>query len=257
MESLIRAGFVARALTYGLIGVLTLALALGAGTSGKAPNQQGALALVASAPLGAVAVILIAAGLLAYAGWKLLLAVRGRGPEGGGDPEPTSRIANLAAALSYLALFAIAVQVLGGSSRGESKTPSHAAAGVLGWPGGPWLVGLAGAVLIGVSAYQVWSAIRGEFTQESKTGEMSPEQRRTFRLVGRIGLTARSLVFVLIGYFLLDTALTFDPAKAVGVDGALGRLHHEPLGPWLTGLVALGLIIFAAFSLFEARYRRL
>jgi hypothetical protein len=42
---LVRAGFVARGITYGLIGVLALALAAGAGTPGTAPNQQGALEL--------------------------------------------------------------------------------------------------------------------------------------------------------------------------------------------------------------------
>jgi hypothetical protein len=43
----------------------------------------------------------------------------------------------------------------------------------------------------------------------------------------------------------------------VGVDGALARVHQEPLGPWLLGLVAVGLLAFAGFSFAESRYRRL
>jgi hypothetical protein len=39
------------------------------------------------------------------------------------------------------------------------------------------------------------------------------------------------------------------------VDGALARLHH--LGEFLVALVGVGLLIFALFSMFEARYRRL
>ena len=35
------------------------------------------------------------------------------------------------------------------------------------------------------------------------------------------------------------------------------RLHHQTFGPVLVGLVGAGLLIFAVFSLFEARYRRL
>ena len=257
MESLVRAGFVARALTYGLIGALALALTLGAGTGGKAPNQQGALTLVAGAPLGKVALVAIVVGLLAYAGWKFVQAARGRGPEGGGDPEPLGRLGNLIGGVAYVLLAALAIRVLVGAGGNESKAPSHAAAGVLGWPGGPWLVGIAGVALIAGGGYQARDAIRAKFARENKLARMSDGQRRGFVRIGRIGMTARALVLVLIGWFLLDAGLSYDPHKAVGVDGALARLHHEPLGPWLTAIVAVGLLIFAGFSLLEARYRRL
>ena len=49
-EWLSRAGFVARALIYGIIGILALKLALGHG--GKLTNQQGALHTVAHQPFG-------------------------------------------------------------------------------------------------------------------------------------------------------------------------------------------------------------
>jgi hypothetical protein len=86
---------------------------------------------------------------------------------------------------------------------------------------------------------------------------MGSAERRLFMLLGYVGLAARAVVFGLVGYFLLRTAIDFDPAKAVGVDGALARLHHQPLGPEALGLVAAGLLVFSAFSLLEARYRRL
>jgi hypothetical protein len=73
----------------------------------------------------------------------------------------------------------------------------------------------------------------------------------------RIGLLARAIVFALVGYFLLRTPMTFNPGNAVGVDGALERLRHTALGPWLVGIAAVGLLTFAVFSLVEARYRRL
>jgi hypothetical protein len=56
---------------------------------------------------------------------------------------------------------------------------------------------------------------------------------------------------------VLETALDYNPREATGLDGALARVHHQPFGPWLLGLAAAGLIVFAAYSLFEARYRRL
>lgn len=256
-ELLVRAGFVARAVTYGVIGAIALALAVGAGAAPAAPNQQGALSLIANAPLGRVAVAVAAAGLLGYALWKLSQAVFGRGPEGGGDPDVKHRIGNAAGGIGYLLFFAVAVRILFGSSSSASNTPSKAAAGVLGWPGGPVIVGVAGAVMIAVSAYQAWDAWRGKFAQDSKLREMSPPEQRAFMVIGRVGLIARALVFMLIGYFLVKTAISFNPHEAVGVDGALSRVHREPFGPWLLGCVGAGLLVFAAHSLFEARYRRL
>ncbi len=252
-----RAGFVARGITYAVVGALALALAAGAGTGGIPANQQGALTLLDQNWLGKLALVVIAAGLLAYALWKLCQGVFGRGPEGGGSDGVIDRLGNVAGGIAYIIFFAVAVRILVSGGGGSSSGPQHETAGVLGWPGGPVLVGLGGGVLIGVSAYQIHNAISGNFAQEAKTGRMGKDQRRLFLTLGRVGLTARALVFALIGYFLVRTAFDYNPTSAVGVDGALARLHHQTFGPWLVGLVAVGLLTFAVFSLFEARFRQL
>lgn len=255
---LVRAGFVARGITYGLIGALSLALALGAGTAGAAPSQQGALELVSRSWLGRIALVVVAAGLLAYATWKLTQGIVGTGPEGGGGSSPKDRIANAAGGLAYVGFFLVALRVLVTGGAGSStRETRHAAAGILGWPAGPELVGVGGALLIGVTIYQLYETATGAFAHEDRTGRMSAEERRAFMLLGRIGISARAIVFGLVGYFVLRAAIDFDPHKAVGVDGALARVHQEPLGPWLLGLVAVGLLAFAGFSFAESRYRRL
>jgi Domain of Unknown Function (DUF1206) len=202
-----------------------------------------------------VALVIIAAGLLGYALWKLVQAAFGHGPEGGGGADVKDRIANAAGGIAYLILCGVAVRVLLGSAGNSSSQTKHAAAGVLAWPGGQVLVGIAGVALIAISAYQVFDAMRLNFADEIKASEMTDAEYRLFMALGVAGLIARSLVFGLVGYFLLRAAIDFDPAKAVGVNGALAAVHHQPYGPWLLGVVAAGLITFAGFSLMESRYR--
>jgi len=253
----VRAGFVARGITYGVIGALALALAAGAGTAGAAANQQGALALIASSSLGKAAMVVIAAGLLAYALWKLTQGIFGSGPEGGGGSELKDRVANIAGGVAYIGFFLVAVRVLVGAGGSSSGKPEHAAAGILGWPGGQGIVGAAGTILLAVSIYQLYEAVSGHFARDSKTGCMGTEERQVFMVLGRIGLSARAIVFALIGYFVVRAAIDYKPSNAIGVDGALARVHQQPAGPWLLGLVAVGLLVFAAYSMLEARYRRL
>jgi Domain of Unknown Function (DUF1206) len=64
------------------------------------------------------------------------------------------------------------------------------------------------------------------------------------------------VIFALIGYFLIKAAIDFDPDKAVSVDGALAALAKASYGPLLLGVVAAGMIAFAAYSIADARYRR-
>jgi Domain of Unknown Function (DUF1206) len=257
VQWLVRAGFVARGLTYGVIGGIAIALALGVGRQAGTPDQQGALALIARAPLGKVVLVVVSVGLLAYALWKLGLAILGTGPEGGGGRKLSDRVGNAIGGLAYLSLFVVSVRVLLGQPGNQSQEERRTTAGVLGWPEGRLLVATAGACLIGVGIYQVYSALRGSFLDDNKLSEMNAPQRRLFLRVGRIGLTARALVFSLIGYFLIRTAISFRPSTGIGVDGALAKLHRQPLGAALLIAVAVGLLMFAAFSFFEARYQRL
>ncbi|HWE33936.1 MAG TPA: DUF1206 domain-containing protein, partial [Solirubrobacteraceae bacterium] len=86
---------------------------------------------------------------------------------------------------------------------------------------------------------------------QPEPGERLAHQRAANGAVG-CSVTGREC-----GYFLVRTAITYHPGSAVGVDTALARLHHQAFGPWVVGLVGVGLVGFAAFSLYEARYRRL
>jgi hypothetical protein len=250
-EWLARAGLAARGAVYAVIGILALKLALGSG--GKATNQQGALKEIAGQPFGKTLLVLVAIGLGGYALWRLIRAALGHGPEQHDDGK--DRVAALASGIAYTILCVTAVKILTGAQTG-SGTPKKATGGVLDWSMGPLLVGIAGAALIGVAGYQAYKGLSKSFLEDSKTEQMSEQVERTFTALGVFGHVARAVVFALIGYGLIKAAVDYDPDKAVGLDGALRKLQDASYGPWLLGLVAVGLIGFAAYSAADARYRR-
>jgi hypothetical protein len=252
-EWLARVGLVARGAIYGIIGVLALEVAFG--TGGKTTNQKGALAELAQQPGGKILLVLMAIGLFGYAFWRLLRAAVGHGPEETDDGK--ERLKGLASGLAYVSLFITCLSILFGSrGSGGSGSPDKATGGVLGWPGGQVIVAIAGLVLIGVGVYQGYEGVKRKFLEKSKTEEMNEKTQTAFTALGMAGHLARMVVFALIGYFLMKAAIDFDPTKAVSVDGALAALAKASYGPILLGIVAAGMIAFAAYSIADARYRR-
>jgi len=251
-ELLARGGFVARSVVYAIMGILAFKLALGNG--GTTVNQQGALRTVAEQPFGHLLLTLLAIGLGGYALWRLFRAALGHGPEGS-DTGP-ERLAALASGAVYAGLCAIAVEMLIGSGGGQG-TSSSSSAGVLGSPLGRWLVGLAGAVAIGIGLVQGYRALGKGFLKESKTERMGRTTRMWFGRIGMVGHLGRMLVFALVGVFLVKAALDYNPSDAVGLDGALAKLLRHSYGAVAVGVVAGGMIAFALYSLVDARYHRI
>jgi hypothetical protein len=252
-EWLSRAGFVARAVVYGIIGILALKVAFGHG--GKLTSQQGALHTVAQQPFGKVLLTLVAIGLGGYSLWRLVRAAIGHGPEG--SDTGFERVAAFASGLAYGALCALAIEILLGAGSATAGSPKKSAAGVFGWPAGTWIVGIVGCVMIGVALYQGYRGITKKFLDDSKVEEMGPGVKRWIGRLGTVGHLARMVVFGLVGIFFIEAAIDYNPNKAVGVDGALAKIVNHSYGPILLGIVAAGLIAFSLYSLSDARYRRI
>jgi hypothetical protein len=202
-----------------------------------------------------VLLTLVAIGLAGYSLWRFVRAAIGHGPEG--TDSGFDRATAFASGLAYGALCVLAVEILMGAGSGSAANAKKATAGVLGWPAGVWIVGIAGVVLFGAGLYQGYRGITKKFLDDSKTAEMGMRTRKWISRLGTVGHLARMVVFSLVGIFLTKAALNYNPRDAVGLDGALAKIVHRSYGPYALGVVAAGLVAFALYSLSDARYRKI
>lgn len=236
-EPLARVGLIAKGVSYGLVGILALKLALGDG--GAATSNQGAMQHLAGTSFGSIVLALLAIGLAAYAVWRLIQAWQG-----------TERFVNAARFVIYGALTYTAVKILvGAGERSQNKSAHKTTAVVLSWPGGTVIVGLIGAVLIGIGLYQLYMGVSRKFEEKWRG------QSDIGNVVGVVGHIARFIVLALVGVFAIKAAVDYNPKQAVGLDGALQKLANESYGSFLLGLTAAGLIAYGVFCFVDARYR--
>ncbi len=251
-----RYGLVAKGVSYGLVGVLALLLAVGEG--GQAASREGALEVFAGETYGKVVLVALAFGFIAYGVWRLVQAVFDRDDEGTGAKGIAKRVGNVSRAVIYGALAWAAFALLDGTGNDESQTGEarRATAQVFDLPAGRWLVGLGGLILIGVGIFNGYRGVTQKFEEKWKSGEMSDVERHWGPRLSSLGLLARFVVFSLIGTFLVKAAYEYDSKEAIGLDGALRKIVDASYGPVLLGIVAAGLLCYALFCFFEARYRR-
>jgi Domain of Unknown Function (DUF1206) len=85
--------------------------------------------------------------------------------------------------------------------------------------------------------------------------QLRPRQRRVLAALGRF--VARSLVFTMIGVFLLYAALDANSREAKGVAGALQVIQQQPYGSALLGITAAGLLAFGVYGVAEGAFGRI
>ena len=255
-----RIGLLAKGVSYGIVGVLAVKLAVGSG--GKATSRGGALQALADEPFGKVLIGALVLGFAAYAIWRFIQAFAEpddptEGAATGAAKKWGKRAGYVGRGLVYAVLTFTAARILLGSGGGKSQnqTAKESTGTILDWPAGRWLVAIGGLALIAAGAWTGYRAITRKFEDEWRTGQMSPTERTWGSRAGFAGHVARGVVFALIGIFLGKAALQYDPEEAIGLDGALQKLAQASHGPWLLGLTAVGLLCYGVFCLVDARYR--
>jgi hypothetical protein len=250
VDRLARLGIASRGLVWLVVGGLGVALLLGRSTR---TDQQGALREIAKQPLGEGLLVVLAVGFAGYAASLLLSAAVGHQRS---RSRTAARVESGGKALVYLALAVLVVRFLADGQQEKGDPTPSLTARLMGQPGGRWLVGLVGVVVVGAGVALAVRAFQGKHAEKIESWEVPDGRARLAVRVGTVGQAGRALVLVLVGGFVVVSALTEDPGKAKGLDGALHTLVRQPFGTVVVAVAVLGMLAYAVWSFLEAAYHR-
>lgn len=253
VERLARLGLAARGVVWLVVGLLLVSVLRGRGD--EQTDQSGALRAIADQPYGSVLLVVLIVGFAGYALWRGLSAAIGH-REDDGAKRTGKRLLSAAKAGLYAALGVSALRVLTAGGSGGDQTTSTTAR-VMGQSGGRALVFAVGVLAIGTGIAFVVRAVLGKHLEKLETYRVPDALRTPVKVVGTVGLAGRGLVVALIGGFLVQAAVQFDPQEAKGLDAALQSLAGRAYGTALLAVAVLGMLCYAAWSFCEAAYREI
>ncbi|RUR75956.1 DUF1206 domain-containing protein [Chlorogloeopsis fritschii PCC 9212] len=256
-ERLARLGYAAKGVVYFVVGFLAAQVAIGVG--GRITDISGALLAIVSQPFGKFLLGFLSFGIVGYVLWRLVQTIFD--PEHSGQPmnakRTIKRLGYAFNALAYASIALTAVQIIIDADDINRNSTEEWTARLLAQPFGQWLVGLVGAIAIGVGIYYLYEAYKGKFRRQFKLHEMTTIEQTWAMHIGRFGIASRGVVFGIIGIFFIQAARLSNANKARGLGEALAILAQQPFGALILGLVASGLIAYGIHSMVEARYRKI
>ena len=252
VRAMARFGYVAKGVVYATMGLLAMLEALGMG--GKTASPDGAMQSIGTQPFGGLLLVLLSVGLFGYAAWKVVQGVMDPDDRGADAHGVVRRVAYVGSgAIHGLLAFTAAQSVFGAEDSSEDAMAASAMA--YQPPVGRILVAVVGVVVIGVGLYQLYAAYKAKFRDELALGRMGEAREVWTTLLGRVGTAARALAIGAAGAFLILAAYQSDPKETRGLGGALETIQHQPLGSYMLGAMAAGLVLYGAFMFLVARYR--
>jgi len=246
-----RIGFVGRGVVFLILGGAALWAAFS--HESQPIGTTGAMNAVFSEPAGGALALVVAVGLFCFAALRLIEAFQDVYDYGDDLHGWLQRGALAGAGLFYLGVGILGASIVltGQYATNEDVQVRDWTAWALSFPSGEWLVGIAGVIVVSVGIGLAVAGIRKKFAGRLRRSE---EGSRIVIVMGVIGFLTRSLVFVLIGSFLIFAAWHANPNEAEGFGGVLQTLRTEPYGNMLLLAAAAGLLAFGAFGVAEARY---
>lgn len=247
-----RIGYYSKGTVYVLIGLLAFMAALGIG--GKAAGTLGMLRSLAEIPFGEGLLWLIGTGLIGYIFWNAIRVIKNPDRFGKSGKDAARRALYVLTGILYANVAYHAFRIIW-QSRNEIYTQNPLTERFIQQTFGQWITGLIGLFIIGFGIYETYKGLSRKFMESLKDKEMDKQEKRIALYSGKLGLTARGIVFGLIGFFFIHTAVVAGLGQPIGLDRALATIARQPHGPWLLGIISIGLILYGISEMIKGQYK--
>ncbi|MBE9048384.1 DUF1206 domain-containing protein [Pleurocapsales cyanobacterium LEGE 10410] len=247
-------GYAAKGTIYLLIGVLVVQAAII--SRQEATGTYLSLTWLASHPLGKLFVFFLAIALMGYVIRRLLQAIYMPGSsQVSGWKRFGKRVGYIMSGFTYTGVAYSAMNIV--FELGEhDDTIEDLADELFEQPLGEWLIFLGGVATITIGIFYIFGAYTGSYISEFESAEIHRQLEQWSRRIGKIGVAARGVSFVLSGALLIQAAIVGNSELAGGLQNVFRVLATRPLGLlWLLA-IGVGLIGYGLYMFVASGYRR-
>ncbi|MDQ4139530.1 MAG: DUF1206 domain-containing protein [Bacteroidota bacterium] len=252
-----RLGLTAKGIVYCLVGIMAFMAAFEiGGKSIQDTDKAGIFQFIQHQPFGKVLLGLIAIGLLCFTIWRFIEAFLDTEHKGKNAKGIGRRLGYVFSGIVYLGFAFYAGTTALGKSTGQSasgNTEQTLVHQLLEKPFGQLLVGALALIIIALGIYQIYRAYSGEYLKKIQANHLRPQVQKLLLRAGKLGYTARGIVWGIIGFLFLKAALHANSSEAGGTQNAFSFLENSSYGSILLGAVALGLIGYGIFMFVRAK----
>lgn len=245
---MMRAGYAGRGLVYVVVAGISL-YAIWRG--GQAQSTSSALGWLEATTWGGLLLFLIFVGMFAYAIWRVVDAIWDLEDYGRDGEGAVARLGLVISGIIHLGIGIVAFSLLFGSGGGQGSSIPRYVGAVMQWPGGRWIIGLAGLITIGAGLFYVYKGWSEKYREHLRGNRFTLRWNPALKA----GVISQGVIVGIVGLLFVYAAIRANPNEAGGVGAAFSWLSQQAYGQILVAAVCVGLLGFALFCFVNAAYR--
>lgn len=254
VQNFMRVGHAAKGMLYGLIGLFALHDLIY--DQDVVDGSQGVLASLGNYYLGSILLGLLATGLMGYVLWRFIQASLNPGQTDSlNSRQVLQRCGYAVSGCTYLGLGYTAGKLALGLAVDLDDTLDDTASVLFERTVGPLILATLGCCIVVIGLTYIYGAVTESYINPFRR-ELYSSAKRWVIVLGKIGITARGVGFMLIGAYLIKSAYLVDDDPAGGLGNVFDQLDDQPWGELWLGTIALGFIAYAAYMVAAAFYRK-
>lgn len=246
--TLFRIGSAAKGLVYLFMGLFCMAAV--AGIAGSSGGPQEIISWLGNNPVGRLVYFVLGLGLLAYSCWRWYEVFF--------DPQNDGwfgRLNSISVGIAYAGLAYFAFRSLFRASSSEDIRKDLLQI-LLGFSWGTTAVYLIAVAMVGAGFAALQLGISNRHMKDVEHWELTDRQEKTFRNVGRVGLSGIAIVYFIMAWSLIQVARFQSGSKFRGIGESLALLEGGTIGWVLLLIVGLGLLAYGIFMFLRVAYER-